>query len=67
MFNGQFNYNLPQYNACYGCEERKLGCHSGCKRYEEFKNGIELRRKQRNDYIRAEMDISIARKHKEKH
>lgn len=25
--------------GCYGCEERKAGCHSKCDRYKEWKEG----------------------------
>lgn len=24
-------------SSCYGCEERKLGCHSTCEKYKAFK------------------------------
>ena len=34
-------------SPCRNCEERKLGCHSGCKRYLEFKKEVEEIRKQK--------------------
>lgn len=24
------------YNACYGCKEKQMGCHSTCKTYLQF-------------------------------
>ena len=26
------------YSSCKGCEKRKLGCHSTCEDYQNFKN-----------------------------
>ena len=23
-------------SSCFGCEERKLGCHTTCEKYKEF-------------------------------
>lgn len=28
-------------NACLGCEERKIGCHSNCPRYAVFREHTE--------------------------
>ena len=28
-------------NPCKDCKDRKLGCHSKCDKYSEFKNKIE--------------------------
>lgn len=38
-------------SACYGCEERYLGCHRECEKYKEFKNEIEKQKKYKQDYI----------------
>lgn len=28
---------MAQDKGCYGCEERKAGCHSTCEKYKEWK------------------------------
>ena len=28
---------MAQDKGCYGCEERKAGCHSACEKYKEWK------------------------------
>lgn len=30
-----FNY-LPSKCPCYGCEDRKVGCHGQCKKYKDW-------------------------------
>ena len=29
-------YKLLEKYSCYGCENRKVGCHSKCKKYKEY-------------------------------
>lgn len=44
-------------NPCKDCEERKLGCHSGCEEYTEFykqnreKNKKQLAAAHTNQYV----------------
>lgn len=41
MYKSKFSKNLysGQKNApCMNCNERIIGCHSTCKKYEQFKN-----------------------------
>lgn len=41
-------------NGCYGCTERKVGCHSKCERYlkwkEEYDKKAKLKRAGENKY-----------------
>lgn len=40
-------------NPCYKCDDRKLGCHSSCKKYERWKkynNEINDNRHKDDDY-----------------
>lgn len=41
-------------NGCYGCTERKVGCHSKCERYlkwkEEYDKKVKLKRAGENKY-----------------
>ena len=30
---------------CLNCENRKMGCHSSCKKYAEFKRNIDEKKK----------------------
>lgn len=32
---------------CYGCAERAVGCHAGCKRYAAWKDTKENERRER--------------------
>lgn len=34
---------------CMGCEKRKVGCHSACDEYKEWKEGELQRSQQAND------------------
>lgn len=38
-------------NSCYGCEERKLGCHATCEKYSAYKE-------KRKQILRAKYEIS---------
>lgn len=39
-------------NKCYGCQERKLRCHSSCKHYLAYKKHLEqIKEKQRNENL----------------
>lgn len=48
--------NIQNNKCCKECNERKLGCHSECTRYEEFKERLEKikieRRKEYNKFNR---------------
>lgn len=35
---------------CKGCKDRTPGCHDNCKRYSEWKTGIEQIKKARKEY-----------------
>lgn len=35
---------------CYNCKERKLGCHSTCKSYLEFKQRLAKIKKKKEEY-----------------
>lgn len=41
-------------NCCLNCEFRRLGCHSNCKSYEEYKKRLEIIRNNKS----KERDIS---------
>lgn len=48
-------FQKAEKNPCYGCGDRKVGCHGGCERYAEYKAMItELKEKEikgrRRDY-----------------
>lgn len=34
---------MAQDKGCYGCEERKAGCHSTCEKYKEWKEEHDAR------------------------
>lgn len=45
-----------KYNNCYGCKERKLGCHSTCEKYladkaaaDAIKENIKKTKQEMND------------------
>lgn len=52
-FAGLFVYGGILYGVndspCYGCKDRKIGCHSKCKKYKEYDDKNKKRRKQRLD------------------
>ena len=57
--------------SCYGCEERHVGCHSGCERYLAWKkkqekiNGTDEAARQERDLVftyRNDAKIRSARK-----
>lgn len=36
------------HNKCYGCQKRKLGCHSNCDDYKKYKEYLEkIKQKER--------------------
>lgn len=42
-------------NKCYGCQKRKLGCHSKCEDYKKYKEYLEkIRAKERLGIIYRE-------------
>ena len=49
------NFNMSNYAPCKDCPKRKLGCHSDCADYAEFRQDIDYSHKQRR--IHAESFI----------
>lgn len=48
MRNRSFDAKLP--SPCWHCEDRKVGCHSRCRRYKEYREKYdELNKKERDD------------------
>ena len=39
---------------CRGCEDRVMGCHTVCLKYQIFKQGKDEERKKRNEYKKIE-------------
>ena len=37
--------------GCYGCENRTIGCHSNCEKYNEYKEKADLINKNRREYM----------------
>lgn len=54
-------------NSCYGCEKRRMGCHSTCEDYQKFKaeretiNQEKAKRRQVHDDLNSMATESIAR------
>ena len=44
----------PIINPCYKCEDREVGCHSKCEKYQEFAS----RRKSIGDLKRSQFDAT---------
>lgn len=39
-----------KYVGCLNCPVRRIGCHSKCKKYAEYKEKLEIIRKNRQMY-----------------
>ena len=40
-------------NDCYGCQDRKVGCHDHCEKYKKYKKLIN----ERNQKIRKQREL----------
>lgn len=50
-------------NACFGCKDRTVGCHSGCPRYKAYREDIDTINKNRSTQrdIEGYFDIKTAK------
>lgn len=37
----KYSYGDPTKSSCKGCTKRKVGCHSKCKKYKEFRKELD--------------------------
>ena len=51
-------YSGGKKTPCYGCENRKVGCHAECEAYAEAKKQL----KEAKDDVKRQYDIPINKK-----
>ena len=51
---------------CYKCEERQLGCHSSCERYQEYAGIVEQNRIERATTNEKNYGLISKRREKER-
>ena len=53
---------IGKVTGCYNCTERKIGCHSNCKIYENYKKEKDLINKRRNELKILDMRSNYGRR-----
>lgn len=52
-----------RHGPCKGCPERKVGCHGGCQKYQEYRSYcLELQQKKQRDFNERDQIDSMKRR-----
>ena len=43
-------------SSCVDCKDRKVGCHSNCEKYQEWKRSVEEQNQQRRASLKKKND-----------